>query len=992
MISRKQLHLISLVIFIFTISSLALYAESAFDFGLPLFGHEDVRFEKSKTPDFNFQLLKKYVSEHQGSVLHQLQAISRWFSLIKLSDTPRRAELLKLSSDWFSTEKVKDVSVEERLREIFFRGLQLSFEATSNESNEEDESFEELLLDSESLLRESPDYFIIKGILFHLLRNRPNNYFAPMKPEEDLKKALLLIPRTAHYYFVLGQAFRFLGTNDSSLFLSIASYEKSASLDPRNPKLQNSLLGIYMGLHEDFQARNKSEPFWLEEAVYKKILTLSPNNPYALNNLGYLYAEYGVNTQLAQDLCQKAVDLSPDNPGFRDSLGWAAFKNKDFPKAEEELKKSLAMRDNVYDPHYHIATLYYATRQLGKAEEHYRNAIALKPDSAEALNNLAYLLAERNQKIDDALSMAKIAVNLEPSNASYLDTMGWLYYRKGQLDKALDLLLKSAQLAPGQGEILMHIGIIYLEKGQVSTSIDYLKQAWKADPGFEETANALYMAIRLKSYYNSLAEYHGLLGKNADKDRICNILMGISRLYQEEKLYEKAIDITRLCADIRSERKSLDEPVLPLYELPETSKNESEKTGIASEEFSQKEPEIETEVETEVESQGASAINADVEQLERVPQNDGYPLVICLGPDFFKLAKVIVPSFEHFENLSITFFIKNAFQPGKGMIARIESEDSPGTNLLQLSASYFSQMNSKIIESDNTDSLQINVGKKTLFAIADRNAVYFCPDALPSQKSIDIMSNICGHNSGLVATIFYDWTELKNQIPGFLRPFAKNPLKPFTKALSRYSYQNGKLNEFSILTTGKPEDEAFLRHIARKLFAFKMQAQEMGFETTIKVRGDKDTLYLSIDIEGISAFIEKRFSSLTQQFLSGFVKRYFVAHRCFLSRMFFSTAAENLCPAKGKIEINHPAGLIECSIHKNMPAIPFFTDETEACKFYRSRLEEIIKSNFKRFEKRIGDENLLNELAKEYNIPRCPTSGNWKLEKNGSISCSDHEN
>lgn len=993
MFSRKHLQIIFLGFFFSTLITFQVFAEPAFDFGLPLFGHEEVRFEKSKAPDFNFQLLKKYVTEHQGSVLHQLHAISRWFSLIKLSDTPRKLQLVNLSSKLFSTRKMKEKSVEERLREVFFRGLLLSTDKVTNGSNAEDERFEELLLECEPVLIGNPDYSIIKGILFHLLRNRPNNYFAPMKPEEDLKQALASIPKTAHYYYAIGQAFRFLGTMDSSLFLSIASYEKAASLAPRNPKLQNALLSIYMGLHEDFQAKNKSEPFWLEEAVYKKILTLSPNNPYALNNLGYLYSEYGVNAKLAQELCQKAVDVSPDNAGFRDSLGWAAFKNKDYKKAEEEFKKSLSMRENVYDPNYHIATLYYSTNKREKAEEYYRKAIEIKPDSAEALNNLAYLLAESNKKIEDAMSMAETAVKLEPSNASYLDTLGWLYYRMEQFDKALDILLKSAQIAPGQGEILMHIGTVYLEKGDFSTALDYLKQAYKAEPNLNETGNALYLALRLKAYYSSLSEYHSIMGEKANKDRICNILMGIARLYQEEKLYEKAIEVTRICADVKNGAINLSEPILNFYKLPNTSK----KGKIDPEQETNQEqdsilPDELPSFTGEESSSTGSQEGEDEESLERVPVNNGYPLVLSIGPDFFNLTKSYVPSFEYLEGFSITLFISNAFKPAKNLQVRIESETIPGTNLLQLASNYFSQLNATITETDMADSLKFELGSKTIFAIADRNALYFYPNIMPDDVSIDLMSKIVPHANETFASIFYDWREFQKQIPSLLKPFIQNPLAPFVSSVSRYSTDKGVLNEFSILTTGKPEDSAFLRKIARKLLEFKIYTKSLGMDATIKVRGEGDTLYLSTDIEGFNEFIDTKLSSITKQLLLRTLNIYLSGYRCFASRMFFNSATANICPENGEIDSDGIAGIVSCSIHQKSPVIPFFLDESEACQFSRNRLQKVIEANKKIFKDRINDESLLNQLIKEYIIPLCPTSGSWKLEKDGKISCSDHEN
>ncbi|GAB4281055.1 MAG: hypothetical protein Kow0029_25990 [Candidatus Rifleibacteriota bacterium] len=990
-----------LVLLLCLIFTRPLFAESAFDFGLPLFGHEEVRFEKTKPADFNFQLLKKYISEHENSALHQLHAISRWFSLIKLSDTPRKSELINLSKKFFSTADKKDPTVLERVREIFFEGLLLSQEKRNQTTNEDDEKFEDLLLEAESKIADSPDYSIVKGIIFHLLKDRPNGYFARMKPEEDLKKALSLIPRTAHYYFVMGQAFRFLGTMDSSLFLSIASYEKCSSLDPRNGKLQNALLGIYMGLHEEFQSKGKPEPFWLEEAVYKKILMLSPTNPYALNNLGYLYAEYGVNTRLAQELCQKAVNLSPDNPGFRDSLGWAAFKNKDYQTAEAELKRSLSMRNNVYEPNYHIATLYYATGKLDKAEEYYRAAIKLKPDSAEALNNLAYLLAEQNKKIDEAMIMAENAVKLEPNNASYLDTLGWLYYRANDFDKALDLLLKSAHLAPGQGEILMHIGMVYLEKGEFSTAVDYLKQAWKADPTLNATEGALYLALRLKSYYTSLIEYHEIMGAKANRDRICNILMAISRLYQEEKLYEKAIEITRIAADVKNGTIKLSEPIFGFYKLPDIAANDSaSETDTALDqdvENDKSENPLPDEVGDNSENMELSGDNAEHntatqdESLEKIPENAGFPIVISIGPDFFRRASKYVAGFEQLENHSLTLFIANFLRPSEGLILRLEAENTPGTTLLQLTSDYFSQINADIKESGNTDSMSIGFGNKLFYAAASGNSVYLSTKAALPLNFLEIMNNILPHNSDGLISIFYDWREFQNQLPELIKPFIRNPMRPFTTLVSRYTYDDKVLSEFSILTTGKTENTSFMKHFARELFAFKLYCKSMGIDATLKIRQEGDLIYLLSDLEGIEKTLDNRLPKFFQELVFNYLKSYFSGYSCFISRMLYSSDLKNICPQHGEISADGPAGIVACSIHHNTPAIPFFVDESAACRFYRKRLEKIIKDNPKLQEKAKGKEYLLKDLAKEYNVPQCPTSGSWKLDEDGTISCTDHE-
>ncbi len=971
-------------------------AEINFDFGLPLFNQEEIRFEKSKPSDFNLQLLKKYMTEQQGNMLAQLHAITRWFSLIKLSDAPRREELVKLSTAFFKSASKKDFSAPERLRDIFFNGLLLSVDKSDDPKNLKDQAFEDLLLNSEEKLAQNPDYWIIKAILFHELRNRPNGFFEPMKPEEDLKRALTLIPKTAHYFYVMGQAFRFLGSMDTSMFLAIASYEKASSLDPRNHKLQNSLLGIYMGLHEEHQSRNKPEPFWLEEAVYKKILELSPNNPHALNNLGYLYAEYGVNTKLAQELCQRAVDMAPESPGFRDSLGWAAFKNRDFRKAEEELLKSLEIKKNVYEPHYHLATVYYASENYEKAAEHYEQAIQLRPDSAEALNNLAYLYTERNLNIKRAIEMAETAVQLEKNNASYVDTLGWAYYRNNELDKALTLLLRANQLMAGQGEILLHIGRVYLDQNDFNSAITYLKEAFKADPKLKDPDNTLYLAVRLKAYHSAIADYHSLMGERVEKEKINNILMSIARLYQEEKMYDKAIDMTKLCSDIKAGAKSLDEPLFGSYTLSRAA----QKSEVTPEE-------TETSVDTAEEQEKSTVTPAEPEETtEKVPEKSdastatpdslfaglppasSHPLIISFGPQFFRWASSFVSGAASLADKTITIFVQKSFRPRKSAIIRIETEANSGSSLLALFGNYFSQFSVNQQQGEAPDQCMFTLGKFQIHAMADRNSIYLSSRPLQASATIELMGRILPFTPETFVDVVYDWNNFRKTLPMFLQPFITNPIKPFIRVYTRYSYKNGSLNEFSSVTTGKAENDDFMKRFARQLFAFKLQTQHMGLETTIKVRGDNEIIYISTDFDNISGWLQKRFK-LDNLLLQKLLRQLTARTTCFINRFLYSPELENSCPTGGKISVDHLSGLVKCSQHSLTPAIPIILDEHACCSFNRNRLFRIL--NDKNLNRRYNNSESFETIAKDFAIPPCPTSGTWTLEENG-IKCSEHEN
>ena len=65
------------------------------------------------------------------------------------------------------------------------------------------------------------------------------------------------------------------------------------------------------------------------------------------------------------------------------------------------------------------------------AVKHYRKALALDSSNIFALNNLAYILSRDTARVDEALTFARKAKELIPESPQVMDTLGWLYYRKG---------------------------------------------------------------------------------------------------------------------------------------------------------------------------------------------------------------------------------------------------------------------------------------------------------------------------------------------------------------------------------------------------------------------------------------------------------------------------------------------------------------------------------------------------------------------------------
>lgn len=96
--------------------------------------------------------------------------------------------------------------------------------------------------------------------------------------------------------------------------------------------------------------------------------------------------------------------------------------------------------------------------RLADAEQALRDLIAKDPLDANALNSLGYLLADHGQRLDEAVDLVERALRVEPGNPSFLDSLGWAYYRQGQLDRADPPLTEAATKVPASSVIQDHLG------------------------------------------------------------------------------------------------------------------------------------------------------------------------------------------------------------------------------------------------------------------------------------------------------------------------------------------------------------------------------------------------------------------------------------------------------------------------------------------------------------------------------------------------------
>jgi len=269
------------------------------------------------------------------------------------------------------------------------------------------------------------------------------------------------------------------------------SFRKTYQLNPANPR------GL-MGLVETAMAENKAdEALDMLRAEADK----SPNNPdlrLALGNIAVRAGKYDI--ALAEfNRVLNALDKNSRQRGdVYMRLGETYRRKGDDAGAVQVLQKA---RELLPDNLMVISTLALTLDHTGRwpeARQMYEGALKLDPDNGIAMNNLAFLMAEHNGDLDDALTKATRAKQLLPNTPEVSDTLGWIYLKKNLADNAIEIFRDLVQKAPNQSTFRYHLGMALSQKGDKPKAIKELNEALKYNPPKDERERIQSLLSRLQ--------------------------------------------------------------------------------------------------------------------------------------------------------------------------------------------------------------------------------------------------------------------------------------------------------------------------------------------------------------------------------------------------------------------------------------------------------------------------------------------------------------
>lgn len=281
------------------------------------------------------------------------------------------------------------------------------------------------------------------------------------------------------------------GKRDQKIFEQTEKYMKLAvEADPYSTSI-NALVGDYYF---------KNQKYELAKKRFIAVLKTKKNSFIAWRQLltcNYHLEEF---KQMSSN-SENALELFPTHPELYLFNGLSKIQLKKFKEAIDLLEEGIKLiinNKNLTSQFYsNLADAYHELENHQKSDKYFELTLENNPENYFILNNYAYYLSERKEKLELAKKMSAKANKLNPNEYSFEDTYGWILFQLKDYENALIWINKSLKNGgTTSGVINEHLGDIYFFLNQKEKAIIYWKKASKLD----NTSEFLLKKIQLKTY------------------------------------------------------------------------------------------------------------------------------------------------------------------------------------------------------------------------------------------------------------------------------------------------------------------------------------------------------------------------------------------------------------------------------------------------------------------------------------------------------------
>ena len=242
--------------------------------------------------------------------------------------------------------------------------------------------------------------------------------------------------------------------------LAIAAYQKMIDMGGENSP---------RGLEEQVETYVDAKMFSQAVDLARKAAGANPTDQDMKLMLAGALVEQGKDDE-AIALTKGLLDNTDKDRAVWLKLGQFYAEMRRWKDAEDAYAKATPLSAKSEDRSYLLflkGALAEREKHLDAAEQFFRQALDLEPNSAATLNYLGYMLADKGVRLPEALKLIRKAVDIDPLNGAYLDSLGWAYFKLGQYEEAEENLRQAVERDQTDPAVHDHLGELYEKTGRI---------------------------------------------------------------------------------------------------------------------------------------------------------------------------------------------------------------------------------------------------------------------------------------------------------------------------------------------------------------------------------------------------------------------------------------------------------------------------------------------------------------------------------------------
>lgn len=205
-------------------------------------------------------------------------------------------------------------------------------------------------------------------------------------------------------------------------------------------------------------------------------------NDYAVNFILGLSLTQNNKQEIAEPYLKKSVELNPSDVNTLSAYGYTLNQLKRNEEAIEYIGQAIKLDPKNVELLGTLGLIYNSIEMHSESDSLYEKALSLDPNNALVNNNYSYALAERGEQLDRALRMVQISIEADSLNSSYLDTIGWVYFKLGEFALAKKYLEQAIEVGGESSVMIDHLADSEFKLGNVDRAKELWEKAFELDP------------------------------------------------------------------------------------------------------------------------------------------------------------------------------------------------------------------------------------------------------------------------------------------------------------------------------------------------------------------------------------------------------------------------------------------------------------------------------------------------------------------------------